>query len=100
MNQYKYSNKANHNSIKEKLVNRGFKVCYAKRNYYIDDILFDRTPKSQTFSSEGKTYNLLDYYEKVYKIKIKNENQPLILVRKKSSNGEVQNLYFVPEFCP
>ena len=99
LNQYKYSNKANHNSIKEKLVNRGFKVCYAKRNYYIDDILFDRTPKSQTFSSDGQTYNLLDYYEKVYKIKIKNVNQPLILVRKKCSNGEVQNLYFVPELC-
>ena len=97
--QYKYGNKANHNYIKEKLINRGFKVCYAKRNYYIGDILFDRNPKIQTFISNGKTYNLIEYYEKAYKIKIKNINQPLILVQKKSSNGEVQNLYFVPELC-
>ena len=99
LNQYKYENKANHNCIKENLINRGFKVCYTKRNYYIEDILFDRTPKTQTFSSNGKTYNLIDYYEKAYKIKIKNVNQPLILVRRKNSNEEVQNLYFVPELC-
>jgi len=86
-------------NIKDDLHNRSFKVSYAKRNYRIDDIIFDRSPRTQTFNYEGKTINLVDYYEKAHKLKIKDENQPLILVRKTDSQGEPINLYFVPEFC-
>ena len=86
-------------NIRDDLHNRSFKVSYAKRNYRIDDIIFDRSPKTQTFNYEGKTINLIDYYEIAHKLKIKNENQPLILVRKTDSQGEPLNLYFVPEFC-
>ena len=99
LSSYKYENKSNQNFIKEQLIGRGFKVSYAKRNYHIDDILFDRSPKTQTFISNGKTLKLSDYYEKEYKIKIKNVNQPLILVRKKDNNGDVKNLFFIPELC-
>ena len=99
LSSYKYENKSNQNFIKEQLIGRGFKVSYAKRNYHIDDILFDRSPKTQTFISNGKTLKLSDYYEKEYKIKIKNANQPLILVRKKDNNGDVKNLFFIPELC-
>ena len=95
---YKYLNK---DEIREKLKNRSFKVSYAKRNYRIDDILFDkkRTPKDQKINYEGKSINLVEYYNIAHKIKIKDENQPLILVRKNNSQGESQNLYFIPELC-
>jgi len=86
-------------NIRDDLHNRSFKVSYAKRNYRIDDIIFDRSPKTQTFNYEGKSINLIEYYEIAHKLKIKNENQPLILVRKTDSQGEPINLYFVPEFC-
>jgi len=47
LNQFEYKNNTNtQNEIKENLKGRSFKVCYAKRNYQIDDILFDRTPKT------------------------------------------------------
>ena len=85
--------------IKDDLHKKSFKVCYAKKNYRIDDIIFDRNPKTQTFNYEGKTINLIDYYEHAHKLKIKDKTQPLILVRKSGPQGEPLNLYFVPEFC-
>ena len=83
--------------IKEKIIGRGFKVLYTKKIYIIDDIDFDRNPKNQTFTYEGQTLNLIQYYEKKYKIKIKDEFQPLIIVRKKNLKLEPINLYFIPE---
>ena len=85
--------------IKEDLRKRSFKVSYAKRNYIIDDIIFDRSPKKQTFNYEGKTIDLVEYYKIAHKLKIKNEDQPLILVRKKGPQGDPINLYFIPELC-
>ena len=97
---YKYSNNENlQKEIKEELVGKSFKVSYAKKNYRIDDILFDRNPKKQTFNYEGKTINLVEYYDTAKKLKIKDLNQPLILVQKKDAQGEPISLYFVPELC-
>ena len=70
---------------------------FIKNNKF--EIIFDRNPTNQTFNYEGKTLNLIQYYEKVYQIKIKNKDQPLILVRKKDAQGNPLNLYFVPELC-
>ena len=39
--------------IKEDLKPRSFKVSYAKRNYKIDDICFDKNPKNTTFNYES-----------------------------------------------
>ena len=100
LNQYKYkNNKDIQNEIKAELKGRSFKVCYAKRNYKIDDILFDKTPKNTTFNYEGETINLIKYYDKAHHLKIKDQNQPLILVRRTDSQGEPISLHFVPEFC-
>ena len=85
--------------IKGKLVDRSFKVDYAKRNYKINDIAFDRTPKTQTINRDGKTINLVQYYEEAHKLKIKDENQPLIVVHTKDSQGNPYNNYYIPEFC-
>ena len=96
----KYTNKKNQNDIKDELIGRAFKVWYGgERHYKIDDIIFDRNPKMQTINYNGKTVNLIQYYKNKYNEKIKDEKQPLILVRNKTNNGEFQNNYFVPELC-
>ena len=100
INQFKYkNNKKAQNEIKEDLKGNSFKVSYARRNYRIDDILFDKNPKNTTINYEGKTINLIEYYEIAHKLKIKDQNQPLILVRKTDSQGEPISLYFIPELC-
>ena len=97
---YRKKNKGELNEIKDDLIGRSFKVSYGNENKYrIDDILFDRNPKQQTLNYNGKSMKLIDYYNTKYKLKIKNENQPLILVRSKSKDGEIQNNYFIPELC-
>ena len=100
LNHYKYQkNKDLQKEIKDELIGRSFKVSYAKRNYKIDDVLFDRSPKLQTFNYEGETINLIKYYEESKKLKIRDPDQPLILVRKTDSQGDPLSLYFVPELC-
>ena len=100
INQYKNLNDPEtQEDIRENLKPRSFKVSYAKRNYKIDDICFDKNPKNTTINYEGKTINLIEYYEQAHKLTINKPNQPLILVRRKDSQGEPLNLYFVPEFC-
>lgn len=92
-------NKETQKSIRDELSTRSFKVIYAKRNYKISDILFDVNPSTQTFNYQGRTINLIKYYEEAHKLKIKDPNQPLILVKNTDSQGNQNNLYFVPEFC-
>jgi aubergine-like protein len=95
-----YDVKQNQKDIREDLQDKSFKVSYGNENKYkIDDILFDRDPKKQTINYNGKSINLIEYYNKKYKVKIKDEKQPLIVVHSKTKNGEPQNNYFVPELC-
>ena len=96
----KYEKKENQRDILEDLLGKSFKVSYGNENKYkIDDILFERYPNNQTINYNGKTINLIEYYNKKYKLKIKEQKQPLIVVRNKTNNGEFQNNYFIPELC-
>ena len=96
----KYEKKENQRDILEDLLGKSFKVSYGNENKYkIDDILFERYPNNQTINYNGKTINLIEYYNKKYKLKIKEQKQPLIVVRSKTNNGEFQNNYFIPELC-
>ena len=99
MEYFKYQDKKNQQKIKNDLVGRSFKVNYAKKNYIIDDISFDRDPKNEIFMFNGKSTKLEDYYNENYKIKIHNTNQPLLIVKRKNSEGKDITLYFVPELC-
>ena len=94
-----YKKKDNQESIRDSLIGRSFKVSYAKKNYIIDDILFDRNPQKQDFTYENKTTTLEEYYTKKYKIKLKDLTQPLLVVKRKDAEGEDINLYFVQELC-
>lgn len=99
LDSYKYKIKGNQENIRDLLIGRSFKVNYAKKNYVIDDILFDRNPQKQDFTYENKTVTLEEYYKIKHKIKIQNPNQPLLVVKRKDAEGEDINLYFVPELC-
>ena len=94
-----YKKKQNQDNIRDLLIGRSSKVSYAKKNYVIDDILFDRNPQKQDFTYENKTTTIEEYYNKKYQIKIKNPSQPLLVVKRKDAEGEDINLYFVPELC-
>ena len=54
---------------------------------------------NQDFNYEGKTINLMKYYEEKHGIKIKNRDQLIIIVRKENAQGDPLNLYFIPELC-
>ena len=95
----KYTNPKNHEKIRNYLIHQSFQVNYAKKNYKIFDVTFQRNPKNQTFMYNGKTINLLEYYKEVYKIDIKDEKQPLLIVKGKLPQRKAINLYFVPELC-
>lgn len=78
--------------IRRELAGRSFRVRYSKqnykkKNYRINDILFDRNPKTQHFiiDETGETMNLMKYYKQAYNIDINNKEQPLILVKKRTS---------------
>ena len=86
-------------TIRDELRLRSFKVCYAKRSYKIDDIIFDRNPQTQTFNCKGRNINLVNYYEEAHKLKVKDLNQPLIIVNRPDAQGNPNNHYFIPEFC-
>ena len=96
---YKYKDKKNQKKLLNDLVGRSFKVSYAKKNYIIDDILFDRNPNKQDFNYNGKTMTIKEYYKDKYDIEIEDLSQPLLVVRRKNSEGKDINLYFVPELC-
>ena len=81
----KYKDKKNHEKIRDQLIGRSFKVTYAKKNYIIDDILFDRNTKNQDFMFERERITLDKYYEKKHKIKIKEPSQPLLVVKRKDN---------------
>lgn len=96
---FKYNNKGNQKIIKDELIGRSFKILYMKKKHRIDEILFDRNPENQTFSYDGKSINLIDYYELAHGLKIRDKTQPLIVVRRKGPQEQVNNLYFIPKLC-
>ena len=99
LNDNEYWKKNNQKDIKEELLGKSFKVSYgSERKYKIDDILFDRNPVEQTINYNGKSINLVKYYNTKYKLDIEDLKQPLIIVRNKTNNNQTQNNYYIPEF--
>ena len=88
----KYNDKKNQQKIKDDLIGRSFKVGYAKRNYRIDDIDFQKNPENTTINRDGHSMNLLNYYKIAHDIQIKNKKQPLIVVKSNDTK-----IYFIPE---
>ena len=99
LNKEHYKDTKNQKRIKENLIGRSFKVSYAKRNYIINDITFEKTVGKTEFKYDGKNIKLFNYYKKAYNIEIKNLDQPLIIVIRKDPQDNETSLYFVPELC-
>ena len=91
--------KEDEEEIREFFIGRSIKTNYNKRNYIIDEISFDKTPKSTSFNKDGKNITILNYYKVAHGITIKNTDQPLFINYCVDSNGEKSTLYFVPELC-
>jgi aubergine-like protein len=94
LRQNNYNQKNNQKKIKELLIGRTFKVGYAKRNYRINDISFDKSPRNTKINRDGRSINLIEYYKEAHDITIKVADQPLIVVK-----NEDQEIYFIPELC-
>lgn len=96
----RFEKKENQKDILEDLIGKSFKVSYGNENRYkIDDISFENNPSKISINYNGQTINLIEYYNKKYKIKIKEQKQPIIIVKRWDKNGEAKNNYFIPELC-
>ncbi len=89
--------------MKAELEGKVVMTAYNKRTYRIDDIDFDKNPRS-TFHlrKEDRDVSYLDYYWTRYQQRISNDTQPLLLSRptKKDRNrGDDQPVLLVPELC-
>ena len=53
-----------------------------KKTYIVLDVLFEETPAFHTFYNyKGDQMNIIDYYQKMYSMKITDKEQPLFLVK-------------------
>ena len=87
-----YENINNQAILRNSLRGKTFRVEYSKRNYIIDDILFNSTPINKRINKNERNMNLMEYFKETHQITIQNINQPLIVVE-----GEFIN--FIPELC-
>ena len=91
----------NNNNEEEiyKLSGRRFIPYEGSRSQVISYIDFDRNPINTIRNYKQETFNYKNYYDKIWNIKIKNKNQPLIVVDVKDSQNKENPKYYVPELC-
>jgi hypothetical protein len=66
-----------------------------KKAYIVLDVLFDKTPFTQTFSNyKGEMQSVAEYFLKTYKMKVTARKQPIFMVK---INGK--DCHLPPEFC-
>lgn len=77
-------------------------TTYSEKTYRITDIDWDKNPKSEFDTKEGKI-SYIQYYRKRYSVNIVDEKQPLLLSkpteRQKRSNPGEDMIYLIPELC-
>ena len=83
----------------DNLANRRFIPKEGSRSQLISYIDFDRNPEENTRNYKQITYNYIDYYHKIWNIKIKDKKQPLIAVENKDPKMRGKVKYYVPELC-
>jgi len=71
--------------IRESFAGRSIKTGYNNKNYIVNDVTFDKTPKTTTFNKDGKSLALINYYNVAHGIKINFPDQPLLIVNKVDS---------------
>lgn len=83
--------------IREYFCGRSVKTVYNKRNYVVDDISFDKSPKNTTLNKDGNNIVLSNYYKVAHGITLQYPDQPLFVVNRMGSNNENVTLYILPE---
>ena len=67
-----------------------------KHTYQIEAVDFDKTPKDEFKLKNEKTISFMDYYKTQYQIRIKDQNQPLLVVKDAKTGNQI---YLIPELC-
>ncbi|KAH8341627.1 hypothetical protein KR059_012367 [Drosophila kikkawai] len=74
---------------------------YNNKTYRINDVDFGQTPRS-TFDCKGKSVSFVEYYLAKYNIRIRDQNQPL-LISKNRDKAQKTNasdvVVLIPELC-
>ena len=63
--------------------------------YQVSGIDFEKSPLS-TFDYKGQIISFAEYYMRIYKIKIQNNNQPLLVHKDRKTNREI---FLIPELA-
>lgn len=81
---------------------------YNNRTYRIDDIAWEKNPRSTFVSSTGASVSFMEYYKQAYQLNIEDTEQPLLIHRpKKKTGGDLrkppqeqdQIICLIPELC-
>lgn len=67
-----------------------------KHTYRIESLNFDMTPMDEFEKKDGTKISFKDYFSKQYQLTIKDNNQPLLVVKDKRTDREI---YLIPELC-
>ena len=104
---YKYGDDFHNESCKKEIISffkgRTLVTQYGNyRSYKIGDIDFDKDINNVEFNIEmkdgtQKTVSIKEYYEIQYKIKLKNEKQPLFIEETKNEKKNSKIKYLIPE---
>ena len=82
----------------DKLIGRRFIPYEGSRSQVITNINYDKNPVNTIRNYKQETFNYADYYEKIWKKKIKDKKQPLIEVEIRGPQTKKRR-YYVPELC-
>lgn len=77
-------------------------TSYNNKTYKVDDIIFDKTPRTYEFERRGEMINLMRYYKEHHDITITDPNQPLVQCLPDARDrraGRTEPIILVPELC-
>jgi len=90
-------------ACKAELEGKVVMTAYNKRTYRIDDIDFDKNPKTKfNLRKENRDVTYLEYYRSRYNVTIRSETQPMLIsrpTRKDKNRGDDEPIFLVPELC-
>jgi aubergine len=85
----------------KKIIGSTVLTDYNNETYKVDDIDWLQNPDS-TFETRDGEESFANYYERRYRLKVKDRKQPLLVVKPKARNirgGQDRLILLVPEFC-
>ncbi|EFC41986.1 argonaute [Naegleria gruberi] len=86
-----------HDRIANEFRNTIVLCTYNQRTVHIDDVDFEKTPKSTFVKKTGEKITFAKYYQEQYKIKVKDMNQPLLKHVDRKDPQKIE--YYLPELC-